>query len=207
MTAADDPLLTGHNSKGFSMTSDTDKLRMRAGGVHEAGHAVVAVLHGRTVRRAEVLRSGRTITAAGTTATVGGFTLYEDTVPNATAAVIVAAAGTAAEAMFHHGQHPTRFQLDALVERNTHDLAVLRRHAYRVDRPILDAVADVLPLVRRCWGPIVNLGIELETGNSIGHKDVLRALGIPSGDDTEAYAAAIRSGQSPGSFTLTAAAG
>lgn len=180
---------------------------MRVGGVHEAGHAIVAVLHGRVVRRAEVLRSGRTITAAGTTATVGGFIVYEDMVPTATEAAMVAAAGTAAEAVFHHGLHPDPSQLDALLRKNTHDLAVLRRHAFRVDRPILDAAFDVLPLVRRCWGPIVNLGLELETGNTIGHKDVLRALGIPSAAETEEYAAVIRSGRTPGTFTLTAAAG
>jgi hypothetical protein len=180
---------------------------MRAGGVHEAGHAVVAVLHGRVVRRAEVLRSGRTITAAGTTATVGGFILYEDTVPNGTEAAMVAAAGTAAEAVFHYGLHPDPSQLHELLQKNTHDLAVIQRHAYRIDRPILDTVRDVLPLVRRCWGSVVNLALELEQGSSIGHKDVLAALSIPQTAETEDYAAAIRGGRTPGTFTLTAAAG
>lgn len=187
--------------------NEIDKRRMRAAGVHEAGHAIVAALHGGTVRRAEVLRSGRTITASGVTAAVAGYTRYQSEVPDSSASALAAAAGTAAEAMFWHGTRPTATQLDALLRKNTHDLAVMRRHAYRANRPLLDSVFDVLPLVRRCWGPIVNLALELEQGNAIGHGDVLRAIGIPAADETEAYAAAIRSGRTPGTFTLTAAAG
>ncbi|MCA4726887.1 hypothetical protein [Mycolicibacterium fortuitum] len=184
-----------------------DKRKMRAAGVHEAGHAIAAALHGGIVRRAEVLRSGRTITASGVTAAVAGYTRYKSEVPNSSASALVAAAGTAAEAMFWHGTRPTAAQLDVLLRKNTHDLAVLRPHAYRADRPLLDAVFDAMPLVRRCWGPIVNLALELEQGNAIQHRDVLAALGIPAADETEAYAAAIRGGQTPGTFALTAAAG
>lgn len=183
-----------------------DRKRMRASGVHEAGHAIVAALHGGHVRRAEVLRSGRTVVASGIEAVVTGYTRYDSGLPDTTGALI-AAAGVAAEAMFHHGLHPSAAQVDALLRKSTHDVAKMRQHAYRTNRPVLDAVFDVLPLVRRCWGPIVNLALELEQGNAIGHRDVIAALSIPSDTETEGYAAAIRGGQTPGTFTLTAAAG
>ena len=97
--------------------------------------------------------------------------------------------------------------VDALLRKSMHDVAKMRQHAYRTNRPVLDAVFDVLPLVRRCWGPIVNLAFKLEQGNAIGHDDVIAALSIPSATETEGYAAAIRGGRTPGTFTLSAAAG
>ena len=158
----------------------TDEQRTRlAPSFHEAGHAVVGVLHGAEIHRAEVVRGGPRTNPGG----VAGFCRYEPFGIEATARHReITAAGTIAEAVLWFGSGGMQ--------------------------PMVPT-AEVLPLITRTWPSIAELATRLTKHGSIDHKDVLTALSIPAGaspDVVAHYAASIRSGSVPGSFTITRAA-
>lgn len=186
------------------MTLTDEQCARLAPAFHEAGHAVIGLLHGAEIHRAEVLRGGPRTNPGG----VGGYCMYE---PFDFATEVhnrqITAAGTIAEAVFHHGPRPTTRQVDALLAKNGSDRDDLRRMCYAAGEPV--GVPDtVLPLVLRCWEPICKLAVRLDRGDSIEQKDVLAALSIPAKSSpgvVARYASSIRSGAVPGTFTITPA--
>lgn len=169
--------------------------------VHEAAHPTLAVINGATIDRAEVLRGGPRTNPDG----VGGVCRYRPG-PTDFAAQLrrpdTVAAGTVGEAIWHHGQRPSPVQLSALLDKNSHDrdeLAALAR--LHRERP-MDALTAAMPLMLRCWQPIARLASQLHFDGEIDHAAVLAALGVPSAEDASHYAAMIRSGAAPGSFTV-----
>lgn len=168
---------------------------------HEAAHAAVAVLSGAHVQRAEVLRGGPRTNPEG----VAGVCRYGKLGDIAALRWSdITAAGTAGEAIWQHGRQPTRTQLSALLDKNSHDrdeLATLTRPHRETPMQPLTAV---LPLVLRCWEPIARLASQLHHDGEIDHAAVLAALGIPSDADALHYAASIRSGSRPGTFHIAA---
>jgi hypothetical protein len=168
--------------------------------VHEAAHAAIGVLSGAVIDRAEVVRGGPRTNPDG----VSGYCSYDRTFASDLRQADITAAGTAGEALWHHGQRPSSVQLSALLEQNAHDrdkLAALAR-PHR-ERP-LDALTAAMPLVLRCWGPIARLASQLHFDGEINHAAVLAALGIPNAEDAHHHAAMIRSGATPGSFRIDA---
>lgn len=166
--------------------------------VHEAAHAVVGTLFGATIRRAEIVRGGPRTDPDGH----AGFCLYD---PFDLDAEVhdreITAAGTIAEAVFHHGPKPTERQIDALLTKNSSDRDVLRR-AYFASGGMepMTPTAEVLPLVLRCWEPIAKLAVRLDREGDIRHTDVLAALSIPAGSSPDVVAhraMLIRSGSRP----------
>lgn len=186
----------------------TDEQRNRlAPAFHEAGHAVVGVLHGATVGRAELVRGGPRTNPDGTF----GVCRYEsfDFIAEARRRDI-AAAGTIAEAVVRFGPEPTPRQIDQVLARNSNDRAELRRLCFAAGEPVSVPTAEVLPLVTRCWPSLAELAHRLVKDGEFGHSDVLAALSIPAGasaDVVARYASAIRNGSIPGTFTITPAVG
>lgn len=182
----------------------TDEQRL-AVATHEAAHAVIGTLFGAQVRRAEIVRGGpRTNPGA-----VTGFCHYDtfDFAAEAHRREVIAA-GTIAEAVFHHGPSPTERQIDALLATNPDDRNELRRAYFASGgRQPMVPTAEVLPLVLRCWEPIAHLTLRLDSHGEIRHTDVLAALSIPAGSSEDAVAlraASIRSGSRPVKTTVAA---
>ena len=189
----------------MTVASLTDEQRNRlAPAFHEAGHAVVGVLHGATVGRAELVRGGPRTNPDGTF----GSCRYQvfDFIAEAHRRDIVAA-GTVAEAVIRLGPDPTPRQMDSVLTRNRSDRDEIQRLCFAAGEPVA-VPTEVLPLVTRCWESIADLALRLTQHGEADHTDVLAALKIPGGasaDVTAHYAAAIRSGRAPGSFTITPA--
>ena len=71
-------------------------------------------------------------------------------------------------------------------------------------QPLSASLIAVRPVVRRCWGAVVELASDVYFGRTIGHADVSTALGLT--DDGGPYSAElsrIRNRGAPGSFTVT----
>ena len=140
----------------------TDEQRTRlAPSFHEAGHAVVGVLHGAEIHRAEVVRGGPRTNPGG----VAGFCRYEPFGIEATARHReITAAGTIAEAVLWFGRSPTAHQIDALLTKNSRDRADLRRMYFASGgmQPMVPT-AEVLPLITRTWPSIAELTTRLIT--------------------------------------------
>ncbi len=181
----------------------TAERRHLAAAHHEAGHAVVGVLSGATIDRAEVLRGGpRTDPAA-----VGGFCRYDPfDFATETRHREITAAGTIAEAVFLHGPAPTAREIDQVLTGNGRDRSELRRMCFAIGEPLTVPTAEVLPLVVQCWASIEELAARLVEHGEVRHTDVLAALRIPADASqqlTAQHVASIRSGSVPGSFTAT----
>lgn len=167
---------------------------------HEAAHATIGLLSGAVIDRAEVLRGGPQTNPYGS----AGFCRYAPfNFEAGLRRADILAAGTAGEAILHHGARPSSFQLSALLDENGSDrdeLAKLTR--YQRGATPSDSLSAVLPLVLRCWQPIARLAGQLHAEGVIDHAAVLAALGVPSADEAPLYAAMIRSGATPGSFHI-----
>lgn len=111
----------------------------------------------------------------------------------------VAYSGPWAQARGRAGKRPTQAQL----------LAVLDTGGRR-DRDTLCASggtaagSDVVPLIERCWGAVMTVAQKLFRDGCVTHKDVCAALGLSPDPETRGIELAmIRSGSTPGSFSVT----
>lgn len=140
--------------------------------VHEAAHAVVGVLNGGTVERATLTDDGR----------AGECTFTEDSFAHDRTRyrrALVAAAGPAAAATFHHSDRVTVRQIERhLGAGDREELRLASLHSYTTSDEQLSAA---LPVVRRCCRPIGALAAKMFAGHEIGHDDVLAALGVTDG--------------------------
>jgi hypothetical protein len=68
------------------------------------------------------------------------------------------------------------------------------------------AGVGITPLIERCWPAITKVAAQLFRDGEVMHEDVCEALRIPPRDNGH-HLALIRSGQAPGTFTVTRAAG
>lgn len=140
---------------------------------HEAGHAVMAVLVGGQVACAEVFPAGKTDEEAK-----DGYCQYIP--PNLAVKQhehLIAAAGAVAEAIWEHGPRATVQQAG---QRLTGSDAKFLRHCALTDvaAHTVSPVTEVLPLVVRCWPAIESLATRLGLHEQIGHKHVVKALGL-----------------------------
>ncbi len=162
--------------------------------VHEAGHAVVASLHGVRLDVSETLATRRVSIEGPGGAHVLGYCRYEPfNVATGQSAHVIAAAGPAAEAVVRFGPQPTSEQLASVLHGPDNDS--LRRAALTasVGRPV-DAVREVLPLVLRVWPAIVGLGGQIDQ-RAVTDADVCTALGISAAPGQRAFEVAnIRAG-------------
>lgn len=140
---------------------------------HEAGHAVLAVLVGGQVACAEVFPADHT-DAEGK----DGYCQYIP--PNLAVKQhehLIAAAGAAAEAVWEHGPRATVQQADQRLIGG--DAKFLRHCALMAAvAHTVSPVAQVLPLVVRCWPAIESLATRLGLHEQISHKHVVKALGL-----------------------------
>ena len=157
--------------------------------VHEAAHAVVGVLNGCTVERATLTESG---TDGSCDFTAESFAHDHTRYRRA----LVAAAGPAAAAIFHHSDRVTLHQIDAhLGAGDREELRLAGLHSYSTADEQLWAA---LPIVRRCWRSIGTLAAKMMRGQEIGHDDVLAALGVTDGGGPgSSQLATIRAGGTP----------
>lgn len=175
----------------------TDGERHQLGiAAHEAAHAVTAVLAGARISRVVMVRGGPR-TNPGGAAGVCRYARQDDSLAAVveTQRHLITAAGSVAEAVWHHGPRPTSRQIDRFLDVNTRDRAELRTIAYALGEP--PRPREVLPTVLRCWPAIAEVGRRLFTEGSASHTDVLRALGIAAEQDAPSLLAAIRNGQRP----------
>ena len=175
--------------------SDTDRQRLGLA-VHEAAHAVVGVLHGATVESA-------TLTADGSD---GDCTFTSEVFATSTRGhrSLIAAAGAAAAAVFHHGPQPSLRQVEAQL--GDSDREDLRLTSLSSRQSLPEQLTEVLPVVLRCWSAIGTLAAGLYLGNELSHADVCTALGLADGGGPGSLELAIiRSGGAPGTFTVVRA--
>ena len=157
--------------------------------VHEAAHAVVGVLNGATVERATLTEGGTDGTCDFTADSFAhDCTRYHR--------ALVAAAGPAAAATFHHDDRVTVRQIERhLGSSDREELRLASLHSYTSADEQLGAA---LPVVRRCWRPIGALAAKMFAGHEIGHDDVLTALGVTDGGGPHSVElATIRNGSAP----------
>ncbi|MGP4054144.1 hypothetical protein ACTWP6_04860 [Mycobacterium sp. 4D054] len=154
--------------------------------VHEAAHAVVGVLNGATVERATLTDDGQD---GECTFTADSFAHDRTRYHRA----LVAAAGPAAAATFHHTDRVTVRQIERhLGAGDREELRLASLHSYTTSD---EQLAAVLPVVRRCWRPIGALAAKMMRGHEIDHNDVLAALGVTDGGGPgSSQLAAIRAG-------------
>lgn len=150
--------------------------------VHEAGHAVWAVLSGGRVFSAAVVNS-RTIGLRGTTFCADLSRAFDAS---------TALAGPFAEARWRAGRTPTAAQVDAALRRSGGHSAV------RSDRDVLTASGgmDAVPssfywLMERCWPAVVAVAKTLVRGGEVVHDDVCAALGLSADEARHPYELAV----------------
>ncbi|WP_349268970.1 hypothetical protein MPNTM1_04190 [Mycolicibacterium parafortuitum] len=170
--------------KAYRLTSaERDRLGLA---VHEAAHALVGVLHGATVERASLTDDGQD----------GECTFTEDSFAHDHTRyrrALVAAAGPAAAAMFHHTDRVALRQIDAhLGAGDREELRLASLHSFSTSD---EQLWTALPIVRRCWRPIGILAAKMFARHEINHDDVLAALGVTdSGGPSSVDLARIRNG-------------
>ncbi len=180
--------------------SKRDRDRILSTASHEAAHAVIAAVHGATVDRAEVVRSG----GKNTTGTAHlGYTRYLPFDAMTRLDVpLIAAAGAAGEAIFRHGK-PTLTEVWHLLNSgHKHDAAQVEQLSLAKGINPIEPVGLVMPITNRCWPSIARLANGLFRGGEIRHNDVLQALNIPSAEDADKYLRAIRAGAVPGELRV-----
>lgn len=159
--------------------------------VHEAGHAVLATLVGGRVKTAEITAGGPRPTADGMLQ--HGSCDCEFDLVTEPSRPLVAAAGILAQAVHQHGPRPTSGQILALTV-GTGDEKELRRLALTAGSPPMPT-QEVLPLVIRCWQPIVKLANQIHQRGPVTHEDVAKALGLSQDPGLHAFEIAnIRAG-------------
>lgn len=161
---------------------------------HEAGHAVVAVLVGGQVAAAEVFPAGVTDRDGN-----NGYCQYVP--PNLAVQQhehLIAAAGAAAEAVWVHGPRATHQHAEERLT-GSHDAKFLRHCALTAGTArAVSPVAEVLPLLVRCWPAVESLASQLDEHGSITHADVTATLGLSPDHNRHAFELAnIRSGLQP----------
>jgi hypothetical protein len=112
-------------------------------------------------------------------------------------------AGPWATARWRAGRRPRQAQV----------YAVLSGSGRADERLLLDhggtaTGAAVIPLLERCWPAIRALAARIAEHSSVRHDDVCAALGLSTDPATMAVGLAhLRSGRTPGSFTVSRPAG
>jgi|GEM_PF-3656782 len=158
-----------------------DKQERLRDAVHEAAHAVVAVLCGAQVAHAEIYPVGTEGQPAGS----GGQCQLATWNPVlAQQEALIAAAGPVAEAVMLHGPRPSSTQIDARLTYGAgSDGARIRRLEPEVGWS-MSPTSEVLPLVLRCWPAICALAVRIDRGRETGHRHVVAALGLSTNDYT-----------------------
>lgn len=171
------------------MTDRTISQRRRVS-VHEAGHAVAAVVLGATVRISALDAPEHPERA--------GHTALRDVPPGALPPITYA--GPWAEARLRAGRRPTERELHAVLSRAGHlDEAALCESGQSIE------ARRVVPLVERCWISVLAVADVIERRGAATHGDVCAAPGLPDGDHGglgSATLAMIRSGAAPGTFAV-----
>ena len=182
--------------------------------VHEAGHAVAALVYGGDVRSAEVfVRDDRPVLVGRDGWKLNGVCMTEALPLVAHVRQhLITAAGPAAEAIARHGQNPTPAQLHGILA-GTKDHQDLQRHALTASSAVgvSDPVSEVLPVMRRCWPAIAQLACDMDDGRTLTHEDVAAALGLSKDRGLHSFelaniAAGLRPIPNPPAFTVTRAA-
>lgn len=154
--------------------------------VHEAGHAVIAVLHGAQVYVSETAATrGSPIAAPGGVHAVGWTRYLPFDVAIEQSKYLVTAAGPAAEAVIRSGPNPTAAQLEAVLHGPDRDQ--LRRAVLTasIGHPAA-AVHEVMPMVLRVWPAIAGLACEIDQ-RAVRDVDVVKALGVSSDPGQRAF--------------------
>lgn len=166
---------------GHKMTeAELDRI---ATAFHEAGHAVASVILGGHVHQAVIHDDG------------GGRTGH-DVMPAGTEAAITLA-GPWCEARWTLGRAPGPLDLRRVLAINQSD-----------DRALCAAGgphmgAEVVPLLERCWPAVKAVTTKLYRTSRADHADVCAALGLSDdGGPSSLGLAMIRSGSTPGTFTV-----
>ncbi|MBM4536278.1 hypothetical protein GS433_17975 [Rhodococcus hoagii] len=151
--------------------------------VHEAGHAVAAVMAGARITA---------VTLHDDPNTPGSCT-FEDLPAGKDAAVTYA--GPWCEARLRFGASPRLEHIQAAIAENPGDHSDLTEYGPPLPR-------NTESLLETCWPTIVALAAMLYAEGSLTHRDVTAALGIPERDGHLSSAAgSIRMGFEPGTFT------
>ncbi|MET9325738.1 hypothetical protein [Tsukamurella sp. NPDC003166] len=171
------------------MTDPASVARRRVS-VHEAGHAVAAVVLGATVRISALDAPEHPERA--------GHTALRSVPPGALAPITYA--GPWAEARLRAGRRPTERELHAVLRGSGHlDEAALCASGQSVE------ARSVVPLVDRCWISVLAVADVIERRGAATHDDVCAALGLPDGDRGglgSVTLAMIRSGAAPATFSV-----
>jgi hypothetical protein len=171
--------------------SDDDRRRIELA-FHESGHSVSAVVLGGRLYSSVVA-------AGGWIGTQGLTTMAEMPVGDRTAEI--AFGGVWAQARWRAGRRPARRDMYAVL-----DTTGSRDHREHL-RGETGVRNRVEPLMERCWPSIVKVAQKLLRDNEVRHDDVCRALGLSDAGGPGSFELAlIRSGQAPGTFTVTRAA-
>jgi hypothetical protein len=168
--------------------------------VHEASHAVAAVLLGAEIRRAVVPRRSWD--------DMRGFCVYE---PGIGQEVLLAStyAGPWGAARWRAGHYPSRADILAVFDAGgCHDRAALRSACNAQGRDVESAAARmVVPLLQRCWPAVTDLALKLFFDGEVYNDDALKVLRLDRDPGVRAFQLAnVRAGVPLGSFTVTAPA-
>ncbi|ORL76409.1 M50 family metallopeptidase [Prescottella equi] len=151
--------------------------------VHEAGHAVAAVMAGARIMAVTLHSDPKT----------PGSCTFVDLPAGKDAAV--AYAGPWCEARLRFGARPRLEHIQAAIAANPGDHSDLAEYGPPLPR-------DTESLLETCWSTIVKLAATLYAEGRLAHRDVTAALGIPLlNGHLSTEASMIRSGCEPGSFT------
>lgn len=179
----DPNIRTNERDSGMKLSELPPKEQARAWAatcVHEAGHAVVAALHGVRITAVEVTPDNHDH---------AGLTTYTGTL-TASADAAVTYAGPYAEARHLYGEHPSLREIRSVLDGSCdHDGLV----ASGAPLP-----RDAERLLSTAWPAVVTVARHLNDHRTADHAVVCAALGIPEVDGhLSAQASAIRAGFPP----------